>query len=284
MSPFRICKYIESSFFGEDLSFNKIDDNNKRSIDNILLKQQLTSEEVTDFNTKVMASLRNKVFTPKSELKPLSASATCISVIPDEADMFVPKNLKRLWFDMQKNFFEFQENNLKTITYESLLERLEQLWKIKEGDDGVGEESSYKVKPLLTSKLSRSNRKSQSSRTKAAAKLMNDMESMSKISHTNRRSGNGNGNGSTSVTSTSSNGTAVVRNSDIKESYTFDSVNSWTVLTTVEDLKSVGYKRTFKNKKIKLPVQGFIPFKTPKFPKGVRVLKTTNINEKVRLN
>ena len=24
------------------------------------------------------------------------------------------------------------------------------MWKIKEGDDGVGEESSYKVKPLLT--------------------------------------------------------------------------------------------------------------------------------------
>ena len=208
----------------------------------------------------------------------MSASATCISVIPSEADIFVPKNLKRLWFDMQKNFFEFQENNLKSITYESLLERLEQLWKIKmmEGDDGGGEESSYKVKPLLTSKLSRSNRKSQSSKTKAAAKLMNDMESLSKTSHTNRRNGNVN----TSVTSISSNSTAIIRNSDIKESYTFDSVNSWTVLTTVEDLKSVGYKRTFKIKKI----QGFIPFKTPKFPKGVRVLKTTNINEKVRLN
>ena len=254
MSPLMICKYIESSLLGIETSSSK---NVTNFIESILLSKDISSSIISDFNTKLMKTLKDKVFLPTSDMKPLSAIATCISVIPTEAKEFVPQDLKHTWHTMQTNFFD---SDLQDISYEKLLESLEHLWLMKSNstvsDDYLVTNSSTKAG---VSKMSRTNRKSQYGKTKQAVKLMHEIELIASASN-NRINVN-----------TTSNAGGSVRGA-AKDSFTFDTTNSWTVITTVQDLNSVGYLSTFKAKYVKFPLLR-VPFKTPKeLPKSVRVL------------
>lgn len=246
MSPFMICKYLEMSSDKNVTSF----------VQSMLLSKDISSCIISDFNTKLLKSLKDKVFVPTSDMKPLSAIATCISVIPTEAKEFVPQDLKHTWHTMQTNFFD---SDLQDISYEKLLKGLEHLWLMKSN-------SSVNVDYLVTnsstkagvSRMSRSNRKSQYGKTKQAVKLMHEIELIA--SSSNKINVN-----------TTNNAGGSVRGA-AKGSFTFDTMNSWTVITTVQDLNSVGYLSTFKVKYVKFPLLR-MPFKTPKeLPKYVRVL------------
>jgi hypothetical protein len=252
MSPFMICKYLESSLLGIEMSSGK---NVTSFVENILLSKDISSSIISDFNTKLLKSLKDKVFVPTSDMKPLSAIATCISVIPTEAKEFVPQDLKHTWYTMQTNFFD---SDLQDISYENLLESLEHLWLMKSNssvnDDYIVTNSSTKAG---VSKMSRTNRKSQHVKTKQAIKLMHEIELIASTS-------------SKFNVNTTNNAGGSVRGA-AKGSFTFDTTNSWTVITTVQDLNSVGYLSTFKAKYIKFPLLR-MPFKTPKeLPKYVRV-------------
>lgn len=54
---------------------------------------------------RAAAFLHTQVCTPRSHLRPLTAAATCVCVVPAAAERYVPSDLRGVWSRMQSDFF-----------------------------------------------------------------------------------------------------------------------------------------------------------------------------------
>lgn len=183
ISPLLIMRFIEMSYLKarSDSSDNPPNNGKLVSLDDL----QDSKFGIIDEGTGA-ALLRSLICVPTSDAKQLSAGATCISVVPEEARVYVPSRLSKVWAELQQSFFRQRDDEARAPTYDELVKSLELIWhKCSPSSDAVSsvDASNVEKKKLIAAAMDEGRRRNQRRPSRSLRKMSGIVERIESFSN-----------------------------------------------------------------------------------------------------